>query len=134
MVKKVPRKTIGATDYKQFYYLSGKFHDGAVLAMENENYNSAGVLIIHAAIACADAITIKLSSCKSSGDNHYEVIKLLQESVPDSAAAKSALLHFEKLIDHKNAVSYQGKLFMKSDIDMLLKHYTRFAACGKSVL
>jgi hypothetical protein len=134
MVKKVPRKIISSSDFKKYYQLSQKFYEGAKLAVDYENYNSAGVLIVHAAIALADAVTIRFSSAKASGDNHYEVIKLLQETAPDTTETKSALNHFEKIIDHKNAVSYQGKHYVKADIDQLLKHYSRFSVWAETIL
>lgn len=134
MVRKVMRKTIVSSDYSKYYRLSTKFYQGAILSFDNGNYNSAGVLIVHAAIALADAVTIRYSSTKASGENHYEVIKLLQETVPQLPETKSATAHLERIVDHKNAVSYQGKLYVKSDIDQLLKHYDRFYRWAEYIL
>jgi hypothetical protein len=133
MVKRVPRKVISSSDYKKFYLLAKKFYEGAVLAIEHQNFNSGGVLLVHAAIALADSVTIRFSSTKAAGDNHYEVINLLREVVPENQETKSGLMHIEKIIDHKNAVSYQGKLYTVSDIEQLRKHYLRFAARADSL-
>lgn len=134
MVKKVPRKKYDSSKYSNFLKVAENFSQAADIAAEFEYYNAAGVLIIHSAIALADAVTIRFSSSKCTGENHYEVIKLLKESVPNTKSAATAVTHFEKLIDHKNAVSYQGDLYKQSDILMLMKHFKRFEKWIKSIL
>ncbi len=126
MNKRVPRKRMESASSKKFRIVADNFYEAAKIASEFEYFNAAGVLIIHSAIALADAITIKLSSSKVAGDNHYEILNLLMESVPESKNSKQALLHLEKLIDHKNAVSYSGEIYHKKDIIILWKHYDRF--------
>lgn len=128
MVKKVPRKSYEATDYSKFIKVSENFINGAEVAAEYEYYNAAGVLIIHAAIALADAVTIRFASAKCTGDNHYEVIKLLKEAAPVDKQKTKAITQFEKLIDHKNTVSYQGEIYRAEDIELLRKHYERFSS------
>lgn len=82
MVKKVPAKTYDSGKYKDFSKVASNFAEAADLALEFGYYNAAGVLYIHSAIAYSDAITIKLSGKKSSGQKHYEVIQLLESVVP----------------------------------------------------
>jgi hypothetical protein len=134
LVKKVSRKEVHSSDYINFLKVSENFFEGAKLAADFEYFNAAGVLIVHAAIAMADAVTIRFSSSKCSGDNHYEIIKLLKETAPASAQNKSALIQFEKIIDHKNAVSYQGLIYVKEDIDQLVKHFERFSNWANTIL
>lgn len=134
MVKKVPRKSYDATDYSKFIKVSHNFINGADVAADYEYYNAAGVLIIHAAIALADAVTIRFASVKCTGDNHYEIIKLLKEAAPNDKQKNKAIAHFEKLIDHKNIVSYQGELYKISDIQLLRKHFERFSAWVELIL
>jgi hypothetical protein len=126
MTKRVPRKKVNFTEYKKFRIVADNFYKAAQIASEYEYYNAAGVLIIHSAIALADSITVKLSSSKVSGDNHYEILTLLKETVPDSKDANQALNHLEKLIHHKNAVSYSGEIYHRKDISLLWKHFERY--------
>ena len=134
MVKKVSSKKYPINKFKDFIKVAESFNNGAVLAIEHEYYNAAGVLIIHAAIAYADAITIKYSSSKASGDSHYDIIGLLKDSIPPQHKNNSALDHFKKLIDHKNMVSYSGDIYFESDIVRLKKHFARFSDWAKSIL
>lgn len=134
MARKVSRKEIDSTRYLDFLKVSRNFAEGAIIASEYEYYNAAGVLIIHAAIALADAITIRFASVKCSGENHYEVVKLISETAPRNSQTKSAINHFEKLIDHKNAVSYHGEVYEKEDFGQLNKHFIRFSIWANSIL
>ena len=84
MVRKVPRKKIDINKFSNFIKVSENFYEGAKNANKFEYYNAAGVLVIHAAIALADSVTIKYSGEKCSGDNHYEIIGLLNEKTPES--------------------------------------------------
>jgi hypothetical protein len=126
MSKRVPRKKVDFTEYKKFQIVADNFYKAAQIASEYEYYNAAGVLIIHSAIALSDSITIKLSSFKVSGDNHYEILTLLRETLPESNDTRQALNHLEKLIHHKNAVSYSGEIYYKKDISLLWKHFERY--------
>lgn len=134
MVKKVPRKKYDSSKYSNFLKVADNFSRAADIASEYEYFNATGVIIIHSAIALADAVTIRFSSSKCTGENHYEVIKLLKESVPSTNSAVKAITHFEILIDHKNAVSYQGELYNKSDIILLMKHFKRFEKWIQTVI
>ncbi len=91
-------------------------------------------MIIHAAIALADAVTIRFGSVKCTGKNHYKEIKLLQETAPKSKQISIAITHFDKLIDHKNTVSYQGELYKLAGIKSLRKHYDIFNACVEKIM
>lgn len=113
MVKKVSAKKFDASGYKRFITVAENFGDAASLAEEFEYYNSAGVLYILSAIAFSDALTIKLNGKKSSGDNHYNVIHLMEEAVPSKNINKKAVDCFKSLIDQKNLVSYTGDVFNK---------------------
>ena len=127
MAKRVHKKEINQLKHLDFVKVSKNFAEGAQVALEYDYYNAAGVLIIHAAIAMADAITIRFASSKCSGESHYDIIKLLDEVAPKNKQTANALNHFKKLIDHKNIVSYQGELYTKKDVEILQKHFERFS-------
>jgi len=134
MVKKVTRKEVQAVNYKRFKSVAENFYKGAEIAEEFEYYNAAGLLLVHAAIALADAVTIRYSSKKCTGENHYEIISLLNEVVQKGTNTKSALHHLEKIIDHKNIVSYNGEIYSKKDINEMKKHFERFKQWAEGML
>lgn len=119
-------KKVDQSKYSDFEKISKDFENGCESAYAFEYYNAAGVLIIHAAIALADSVTIKLSGKKCSGDNHYAIIELLKMVVPHSTKKEKALEQLSKLIDHKNKISYMGDIYFKKDLDKLIKYFERF--------
>lgn len=134
MAKNLPTRRIEQTRYLNFKKVAESFKEAGQMAFEFGYFNAAGVLVIHSAIAFADAITIKLSSQKMKGDSHYDVIALLSEVVPPEKKNEKALSHFNKLIDHKNLVSYSGDVYRKSDVEKLMKNFERFISWAKSLL
>lgn len=126
-------KKVESNKYVDFISISNDFFNGSESAYTFEYYNAAGVLIIHAAIALADAITIRLASKKCSCESHYDVLSLLQEITPSSLQKKNALLHLKKLIDYKNLVSYSGDIYYKKDVDKLIQHFERFRKWAESL-
>jgi hypothetical protein len=102
------------------------FFQGADVARQFEYWNAAGVLIVHAAIAYADAISIRLGAVKSRGEDHHETISLLEELLTAGEERRKALHQLRRIIDHKNAVSYSGEIYRRKDVDQLWKLASRF--------
>ncbi|MBU0475732.1 MAG: hypothetical protein KKF62_16420 [Bacteroidetes bacterium] len=134
MAKKKSRRRIEYHRFKDFKQVAISFYEGAKIAQEFDYQQAAGLLIIHSAIAFADAITVKLRSEKCTGENHYEIINLLEETVPQSKERDQSIKHFKILIDHKNLVSYTGDIYYKKDVDKLLKHFERFFNWANTIL
>ncbi len=126
-------KKVESNKYLDFVRIAKDFSNGAESAYAYDCYNAAGVLIIHAAIVLADAVTIKLASKKCSGESHYDVLNLLHEITPSSTQKKNALLHLKKLIDHKNLVLYSGDFYYKKDVDKLIQNFERFKKWAESL-
>jgi len=61
------------------------FYDAARDSMELDYPTAAGVLIVHSAIAYADALCIMLSGQRSSGENHEEAIEILETVIADNS-------------------------------------------------
>ena len=133
MVHKSNRISMNKSLASNFIQVSNNFNEGANVAFEYEYYNAAGVLIVHAAIALADALTIKLGGVKCKGENHNEILGLLKDLSPAGTQRNNALNQLEAIISHKNAVSYSGSIYDKKDIEKLLKHFDRFSNWSLSV-
>lgn len=126
----VPRSK--SADYA---HVADSFYNGAELAKEYEYWNAAGVLIVHAAIAYADAISIKYRGERCKGEDHMAAIEILRQIVnanPDTE--KRVVRHFEEMISEKNRVSYEGEVYRQKEIDALWKHLERFRAWARPQL
>lgn len=128
------RAAVERSQHKNYRAVADNFMNGAELAKEYEYWNAAGVLIVHAAIAYADAVSIKFGGVKSQSENHYEAVQLLNELVADSEKKKSAINQLQRIIDHKTSVSYSGEIYDRKDIEQLWKHCIRFKEWTDSLL
>lgn len=134
MSSKSPKKKIEPARYLDFLEVAKNFYEGAKVASEYSYYNAAGVLIVHSAIAYSDAISIKNKGIKIQGDNHYEIISLLDDLIVPSEKKKKAIIQLKHIIDHKNKVSYSGDIYSKKDIELLWKQIDRFKAWAEELL
>ena len=134
MIKKSIRASVDRSKFANYKLVAENFYKGAKLASDHDYFNAAGVLIVHAAIAYADALTIKYIGAKSKGEDHHEVISLLEEVFPLNDDRKKSLNHLNAMIEHKNAVSYSGDVYDKKDIEQLWKHLERFKSWAINLL
>jgi hypothetical protein len=125
----VPRAR--SSDYAR---VAENFYKGAELAREFEYWNAAGVLAVHAAIALADAVAIKLGGVKSQGEDHQDSAALLEELIAPGPQKQTALNQLRRIIDHKTAVSYGGELYDQKDVEQLWKLLIRFRSWGTEIL
>lgn len=91
-------------------------------------------MIVHSAIAYADAICIKFSGVKSQGDDHNQTVILLKEILALNDENKKAYNHPEKIIAHKTSVSYSGDVYDRKDVDNLWKNFERLKRWAESLL
>jgi hypothetical protein len=134
MTKKTSKIKIHRLRFLSYKKIAHNFVEAANISTELGYYNAAGVLFVHSAIALGDAITIKLSSIKSSGDNHFQIISLIEDVVKESKEKSKALNHLRKIIDQKNLVSYSGEEYNHKDIIELQKNALRFQTWALKIL
>lgn len=134
MPRRAKTVTVDRTKAANYKTVADSFYEGAEVAAEYEYWNAAGLLIVHAAIAYGDAITIKYGGVKSRGEDHQQLVSLLEDTVAASNERKKALLQLSKIIAHKNTVSYSGDIYNDKDIEKLKKHLDRFRTWVLSLL
>ena len=134
MVRGSVRKSVDRPKYRAYLQVADDFRHAADVAREYEYWNASGLLIVHAAIAYADALGVSIGGVKCQGEDHHEVIALLQELTAGTDAQKKALSHLARIIDHKTAVAYSGDIYSERDIDQLRKHLDRFESWVVSLL
>ena len=126
MSRKNVRKDVDKIKSKDYMKVAESFAGGAEAAKSFEYWNAAGVLIVHSAIAYADAICIKYGGVKSQGEDHGQIVALLREILSANDDNKKAFIQLEKIIAHKTSVSYSGDVYNEKDVDNLWKNFDRF--------
>ena len=126
MARGAARRTVEKPKWRDFERVGRSFAEAAALAAEFEYWNAAGVLIVHAAVALTDAVTVRLAGVKSAGEDHGQAASLLQEVVVGDEESGRAIRQLRSLIQEKTRVSYSGEVYGPRDVARLQKHFGRF--------
>jgi hypothetical protein len=122
------RRQVERSRWRQFHAVADNFSQAAKLATAYEYWNAAGVLLVHAAIALTDALTVKVGGAKSVGGDHMEAANLLEDVLAVDAEGKKAIGHLRALLEEKNLVSYSGEIYRREDIRPMARHLERYQA------
>ena len=134
MVRRGTRKRVDRSDWTGFLAAAEENYASACAVQASRKYRAAGILLVHAAIALTDALTVRTGGVKGTGEHHQEAVDLVRELLPNTSGLGPALRHLEAIIHEKNRVSYTGDPFTASDIARIRTHYERFALWVKDQL
>lgn len=134
MVRRVTRKRVDRSDWTGYLAAAQETYDSGCAVQAARKYRAAGILLVHAAIALTDALTVRAGGVKSTGEHHQEAIDLVRELLRNTTGLGPALRHLEAIIHEKNRVSYTGDPFTASDIGRMRTHYERFSVWVKEQL
>lgn len=128
------RRSVSRSKSEDYFKVGENFYRGAEMAKEFEYWDAAGVLMIHAAIAYTDSVTIRIGGVKNSGEDHMGAMDLLREVVVLDETGNKAVKHLGRMIEQKNLVSYGGEIYTREDVEMLWKHLERYRAWASLML
>jgi hypothetical protein len=134
VVRKVTRKRVDRSDWTGFLAAAEENYASACAVQASRKYRAAGILLVHAAIAIADALTVRAGGVKSTGEHHQETVDLVRELLPNAVGLGPALRHLETIIHEKGRASYTGDPFTATDIARMRSHHERYALWAKEQL
>lgn len=134
MTRQTNRRPVDPGKARSYAAAGEEFSHAADLAREHEYWNAAGLLLVHAGIAYADAVAILLSGQKSTSENHLDTVALLKDVARDRKGREEALHHLSTIVQEKNRVSYTGQSFRATDVGALQKHLSRFQDWARRTL
>jgi hypothetical protein len=134
VVRKVTRKRVERSDWTGFLAAAEENYASACAVQASRKYRAAGILLVHAAIAVTDALTVRAGGVKSTGEHHQEAVDLVRELLPNAAGLGPSLRHLEAITHEKNRVSYTGDPFTATDIARMRSHHGRYALWVKEQL
>lgn len=134
MTEKRGRKSVPRHRFREYLNVADHFYEAAQDSMELEYWTAAGVLIVHSAIAFADALCIKLSGIKSISENHEDALMLVENAVANGEGKSNAINQLRRIIEEKTKVSYLGELYSPSQTRELWKRLERFRKWAKEIL
>ena len=120
------RRQVDRSRWRQFLAVADSFVRAAGVARGSEYWNAAGLLIVHAAIALTDALTVKVGGVKSAAEDHRLAADLLETVLAVDPEGKKAIGHLRALLEEKNLVAYSGEIYRQEDIRRMHRHLERY--------
>ena len=134
MVKRSRRKSLRRQSFGKYHIVAKHFYDAAKDSMDLEYWTAAGVIIVHAAIAYTDALCIKTSGVKSTGENHEDAVILLESVIAEGEGKSKAINQLRRIMEEKTKVSYLGELYSASQTKEMWKRLERFVMWAEEIL
>jgi len=101
------------------------FYEGMLLAYTKCNWHSVGLEAIHCAISVTDAILVYKNGIRCTSSDHCAIISLMIEHINDENIKKYADILL-KIINMKNLVEYEDRLFTEKEAQEILKRAERY--------
>lgn len=124
-----PKKTlfckVDKAKYNIYKKKSQDFYEGMLLAYTKRNWHSVGLEAIHCTISVTDAILVYKNGIRCISSDHRAVISLMVEHIKDENIKKYADV-FLKIINMKNLVEYEDRLFTEKEAQEILKRAERY--------
>lgn len=122
------------SNWKNYLIKAKQFLETAQDAYLKKNWNAVGLNTVHSAISANDALTVYYGKIRSIDKKHSEAISLLLKVFKNEKDAERNSRHLLWLINRKNLVEYEARLFFQSEAEEALKHAERFLNWTKSKL
>jgi hypothetical protein len=127
-------KTREETNWKNYLVKAEQFFESARDAHFKKNWNAVGLTAVHAAISANDALCVRVAKVRSASEKHSDSIALLLELMDGRASAKEKSGHLSWLINRKNLIEYEARLFYEKEANEALVHAERFLRWVKTVI
>lgn len=130
---KIPSKAIDKSKYRIYLHKAQDFYRGMRRALDEGNWNSAGLEAVHCAISATDALLAYAGGIRCTSQDHGDAALLLKETLRTPEAAKNSV-HFLRVVEMKNLVEYEARNFTSKEAEDVAKHIERYFTWVKSFL
>ena len=122
------------SNWRNYLIKAEQFLETAQEAYLKENWSAVGLNAVHSVICANDALTIYYGEARSASEKHSDAVLLLLQVFKGEKEVKKKSKHLLWLINRKNLVEYEARLFFQSEAEEALKHADRFLNWAKSRL
>ncbi|MFA6106145.1 MAG: HEPN domain-containing protein [Patescibacteria group bacterium] len=127
-------KTREESNWKNYLTKAEQFLETARDAYFKKNWNAVGLNAVHAAISANDSICVYFGKIRSISEKHSDAAVLLLRILKHGADAKNYSKHLSWLINRKNLIEYESRLFYAKEAEEALVHAERFLKWAKEKL
>lgn len=117
-------ETVSRDRYRVYLVRAEEFEAQMLRAAADGAWNSVGLLAVHSVISASDALTVRFSSKRWSGQDHEGVRGLITSIGLDGASA--ALRQLSNVLAHKNTVEYESRAFSRAEAIEISRASSRY--------
>lgn len=130
MVRQYKRKTVEKGQASKYYRVARSLYRAAddldTLAEERDTYgNAIGIIVVHSAIAYADALCIAYGGFKSTSGDHLRAVDALKDALGRRVEA-NRLKNLNRILKEKDSISCQGTYYALEDARVLIARLGEF--------
>lgn len=131
--RKITTRKVERSKYAVYLKKADEFYQTMIQAEKEKRWNAAGLNAVHCAISACDALLVFHLGLRSSSEQHEDVVILLS-SLPNAADMNQKSRALANILAKKNLIEYEGRDFLESEAEALLKLTIRFFDWVKSKL
>jgi len=121
------------SNWKNYLIKAKQFLTATLDAYLKESWNAVGLNAVHSVISSNDALTAYYGKIRSASKKHSDAPVLLLSLLKGGEAEKNSK-HLVWLINKKNLIEYEYRLFYRPEAEEALKHAERFFAWAETKL
>ena len=131
--KSIKHRQIDKFKYAIYQKKATDFYQGALDALQRENWNSVGLESIHCVISTVDMLTVYSKGIRCASPDHYDSIEFLGQvmSLPET---KEQVSRVRDILSKKNLVEYEDRNFTKKEAVDILKKSERFLNWARKLI
>lgn len=80
-MKKLSKKSVPREQWRHYLAVADENYRGAQNNYTSQLWTPSAILIVHAAIAYTDALTVKAAGVKSTGESHLQAVTLVRQLI-----------------------------------------------------
>lgn len=130
--KKADFATIDNSKHAVFIDKSYAFYRAMNAAYKDENWYSVGLEAVYCAISATNAVLAGKFGIRCTGKDHRDVITLLQDKLGNEAKGQAGTL--SRIINMKNQIEYEDRLFTKEEAQEIYKRADRYFNWAKTII
>lgn len=120
-------RSVDKSSYRVYFKKAKEFYQTMYAAEKAGNWNAVGLNGVHCVISLIDALLVRHSGIRPSGEDHMAVVDLLTSSVAEKLKnVKGKGQIAMRVIAKKNLVEYENRDFLKGEAQEMIKRVQRF--------
>lgn len=115
MAKTIKHTAVPKHLYENYYKKARQFYSVMEMCLQDMEWDAVLFNGVQACISVTDAVLVFQFGIRSISPNHQDTVRLLDQNFPAETEINKQAGRLSQIIDEKNKVSYEAKLYSKKE-------------------